>query len=192
MDTSGAGPRKACGNGWATGFATRREAKSPKKAPTAAILDSQSIKTAGQGGGCGYDANKKIKGRKRHLLTDTLGWLLGVEITAASVQDRDGAKPLLRRAKAVFGRLSKVSADSGYAGKFVAGVKALRPHGKLHLDIVRSPNPVKGFARWVIERSFAWLTRCRRLLKDYERLITHSAAFTHLAFAVLMLRFLSR
>ncbi len=65
--------------------------------------------------------------------------------------------------------------------------KALRPHGKLHLDIVRSPNPVKGFAlqpcRWVIERSFAWLTRCRRLLKDYERLITHSAIFIHLAFA---------
>ena len=98
-----------------------------KKRPTAAILDSQSVKTAGQGGPCGYDANKKIKGRKRHLLTDTLGWLLGVEITAASVQDRDGAKPLLRRAKLAFGRLSKVWADSGYAGKFVHLGQATAP-----------------------------------------------------------------
>ena len=75
-------------------------------------------------------------------------------------------------------------------------VKQLRPRGKLHLDIVRSPKPTKGFAvqprRWVIERSFAWLTRCRRLVKDYERLRTHSAAFIHLAFTGLMLRFLTR
>jgi putative transposase len=167
-----------------------------KKAPTAAILDSQSVKTAGQGGACGYDANKKIKGRKRHLLTDTPGWLLGVEITAASVQDRDGAKPLLRRATLAFGRLSKVWADSGYAGKFVAWVKQLRPHGRLHLEVVRSPKPAKGFAvqprRWVIERSFAWLTKCRRLVKDYERLLSHSAAFIHLAFTGLMLRSLTR
>lgn len=167
-----------------------------KKAPTAAILDSQSVKTAGQGGPCGYDANKKIKGRKRHLLTDTQGWLLGVEITAASVQDREGAKPLLRRAKVAFGRLAKVWADSGYSGQFVRWVKQLRPHGRLHLEVVRSPKPTQGFAvqprRWVIERSFAWLTKCRRLVKDYERLLAHSAAFIHLAFTGLMLRSLAR
>lgn len=167
-----------------------------KKAPPAAILDSQSVKTSGQGGPCGSDANKKIKGRKRHLLTDTLGWLLGVEITAANVQDRAGAKPRLRRAKVAFGRLAKVWADSGYAGKFVPWVKRLRPHGKLHLEIVRSPKPTRGFAvqprRWVIERSFAWLTKGRRLVKDYERLASHSAAFIHLAFSGLMLRSLCR
>jgi putative transposase len=172
--------------------ARRRE----KKAPTAAILDSQSVKTAGQGGPCGYDANKKIKGRKRHLLTDTLGWLLGVEITAADVQDREGAKPLLRRAKSSFGRLAKIWADSGYAGKFVAWVKCLRPCGRLHLEVVRNRKPTTGFAvqprRWVVERSFAWLTKCRRLVKDYERLLTHSAAFIHLAFTGLMVRFLTR
>ena len=196
MDTSGVGQRKACGNGLASGCATRRVPKPRKKAPAAAIPDSQSVKTSGQGGPCGYDASKKIKGRKRHLLTDTLGWLLGVEITAANVQDRDGAKPLLRRAKVAFGRLAKVWADSGYSGKFVHRVKPLRPHGKLHLEIVRSPKPTKGFTvqprRWVIESSFAWLTKCRRLVKDYERLTSHSAAFIHPAFSGLMLRFLSR
>jgi transposase len=167
-----------------------------KKAPTAAILDSQSVKTAGQGGPCGYDANKKIKGRKRHLLTDTLGWLLGLDVSAADVQDRAGAKPVMREAAVQFGRLAKTWADSGYAGQFAAWVKALRPHGRLHLDIVRGLRGQKGFLvqprRWVIERSFAWLTRCKRLVKDYERLIPHSKAFIFLAFSSLMLRFLTR
>ena len=154
------------------------------------------MKTAGQGGPCGYDANKKIKGRKRHLLTDTLGWLLGLQISAADVQDRDGAKPLMREAAVQFGRLAKTWADAGYAGKFAAWVKALRPRGKLHIEIVRGISGQKGFLvqprRWVIERSFAWLTRCKRLVKDYERLLSHSAAFIHLAFSGLMLRFLTR
>jgi len=159
-----------------------------KKAPTTAILDSQSVKTSGQGGPCGYDANKKITGRKPHLLTDTPGWHLGAENTAANVQDRDGAKPLLRRATVAFGSLAKVWADSGYSGRFVTWVKQLRSHGRLHLEIVRSPKPTKGFAiqarRWVIERSFASLTKCR--------LLSHSAAFIHLAFSGLIPRFLSR
>lgn len=148
------------------------------------------------GGACGYDANKKIKGRKRHLLCDTLGWLLGLEITTADVQDRDAAKPLLRRASECFGRLSKVWADSGYRGKLLAWVRGLRPHGKLHLDIIGSLKPSKGFVvqpkRWIIERSFAWLTKCRRLVKDYEKLIPHSRAFVCLAFSRLMLAFLAR
>ena len=167
-----------------------------KKAPTAAILDRQSGRTAGQGGACGYAANRKIKGRKRHLLTATRGWLPGGEITAASVQDRAGAKPLLRRAARAFGRLSKVWAGAGDAGRFGAWVKQLRPHGRRHLEVVRSPKPAKGLAvqprRWVIERSCAWLTRCRRLVKDDERLPTHSAAFIHLAFTGLRLRSLTR
>ena len=93
------------------------------------------------------------------------------------------AKPLLRQAKLRFGRLAKIWADSGYSGKLIPWVKQLRPHGKLHLEIVRSPKPTKGFA---------WLTKCRRLVKDYERLITYSAAFIHLAFTGLMLRSLTR
>ena len=152
------------------------------------------MKTGDQGGPSGFDPNKRIKGRKRHLLCDTNGWLLALEITTANVQDPHGARPALQHASRNFGRLAKIWADYGYRGKLVPWVKSLRPHGRLHLEIVRSPVPKQGFVvqphRWIIERSFAWLTKCRRLVKDYERLITHSSAFIRLAFINLMSRFI--
>lgn len=136
-----------------------------------------------------------MKGRKRHLLCDTNGWLLALEITPANVQDPDGAVEVLRQANVSFGRLSKVWADYGYRGKLVPWFKSLRPYGKLHLEIVRSHVPKMGFVvqpyRWIVERSFAWLTKCRRLVKDYERNISHSAGFIRLAFIRLMSLFIT-
>lgn len=165
-----------------------------KAAPTAAILDSQTVKTGDHGGPSGFDPHKRIKGRKRHLLCNTNGWLMALAITPANVQDPEGARPALREAHIAFGRLAKIWADYGYRGKLVPWVKALRPHGKLHLEIVRSPAPKAGFTvqplRWIVERSFAWLTKWRRLVKDYERLISHSSAFIRLAFIALMSRFI--
>ena len=125
-----------------------------KPSPTAAILDRQSVKGAGQGGeAIGDDAGKRVGGRKRHLLTDTLGLLLGGGVTSASVQDRDGAAALLASLSLLFGRRQVIWADGGDAGALVAWVKALRPFGKLHLDIVRRRADAKGFQlvrqRWI-------------------------------------------
>ena len=135
-----------------------RVADGRKPSPTAAILESQSLKAAGQGGeAIGYDAGKKIGGRKRHILVDVPGMVLGVCVTSASVQDRDGALTLLSSLDLLFGRRQIIWADSGYAGALVVWVKGLRPFGKLHLDIVRRSSNAKGFQlvrkRWVVERT---------------------------------------
>ena len=135
-----------------------RVADGRKPSPTAAILDSQSVKGAEQGGeAIGYDAGKKIGGRKRHILVDTLGMLLGVCVSSASVQDRDGAVHLLAGLYLLFGRLQTIWADGGYAGTLVAWVKGLRPFGRLHLEIVRRSDDAKGFQlvrkRWIVERT---------------------------------------
>ena len=170
-----------------------RVAEGRKPSPTAAILDSQSVKAAEQGGDAiGYDAGKKIGGRKRHLLVDTLGMILGVCVTSASVQDRDGAVPLLSSLYLLFGRLQIIWADSGYAGALVAWVKALRPFGRLRLDIVRRSDDAKGFQlvrkRWIVERTFAWLYKSRRLSRDYERRVDHSESHIYVCMCRLMLR----
>ena len=170
-----------------------RVADGRKPSPTAAILDSQSVKGAEQGGDAiGYDAGKKIGGRKRHLLVDTLGLLLGVGVTSASVQDRDGAVTLLSSLYLLFGRLQIIWADSGYAGALVAWVKGLRPFGKLHLDIVRRSDDAEGFQlvrkRWIVERTFAWLYKSRRLSRDYERRIDHSESHIYVCMCRLMLK----
>jgi len=167
-----------------------------KVAPTAAIIDSQSVKTPDQAGLRGYDANKKIKGRKRHIAVDTQGLLLGIHVTAADVQDRDGAKPLLRRVVALFCRLQIIWADAGYLGAFVQWVKQLRPYGKLHLDVVRRCEGTKGFKvvrrRWIVERTFAWFMKSRRLVRDYEVRTDHSEAMARLCMIRIMVRRLAK
>ena len=145
---------------------------------------------------CGYDAGKKIKGRKRHALTDTNGLLLGVLVTPASVQDRDGAKLLLCLFCHRFMGLLMIFADGGYAGKleqFVHHMGQLFGHGlNFALGIIKKLEDQKGFIvlprRWVIERSFGWLVKQRRLTRDHEKNPRHHEAFVYLAFIGVMTR----
>jgi putative transposase len=167
-----------------------------KPTPTAAILDSQSVKTADQSGPSGYDAGKKIKGRKRHLMVDTLGLVLGVVVTSAAVQDRDGAVRLLADRFLDFWRLIVIWADAAYSGLFVDWVKGLRPHGRLHVEIVSKLADQKGFQvhrkRWIVERTFAWLYKWRRLRCDYEQQVRYSQALIQVAAIGIMLNRLTR
>jgi transposase len=148
-------------------------------APSAAIIDSASIKAAETVGKSsrGYDAGKKINGRKRHIAVDTLGLLLCVLVTAASVQDRDGARPLLEQLAATCRRIRLVWADGGYAGKLLDWA---RTGLQIMLQIVKRSDTATGFVvlprRWVVERTLAWIAGHRRCVRDYERLPTHHEA----------------
>ena len=169
-----------------------RKTEGRQVAPTAAIIDSQSVKTPDQAGERGYDAGKKIKGRKRHLAVDSLGLILGLMITPAAVQDRDAAKPFIHGLLSMFGRLQIIWADGGYLGKLVQWVKQQRPYGKLKLEIVRRCDRAKGFQvlpkRWIVERTFGWFFKSRRLCRDYEVRTDHSEAMIRICMIRLMLR----
>jgi len=144
----------------------------------------------------GFDTYKRIKGRKRHIFVDTLGLILTVVVTAANVQDRDGAKLLLEGLRQQFSRLRRIWADGAYGGDLIAWVWALRPRRKVCLEIVKRPTGVKGFQllpwRWIVERTFGWLGRYRRLSKDYEYLTQTSEAMIRVAMIHLMVRRLAR
>ena len=159
------------------------------KHPTAGCMDSQSVKTTQMRGVRGYDAGKKVNGRKRHILVDTLGLLLAVVVTSAALSDPAGAKLLLRRLGGGCKKLRRIWIDGTYRGHLVEWV-LLHFHFVLQ-PVVRSAGQ-KGFAvlprRWVVERTFAWVTQCRRLGKDYEVLPVCSEAMIYIAMTRLMLR----
>jgi putative transposase len=165
-----------------------RVKKGRHKHATAGAIDSQSVKTTAVAGIRGFDAGKKITGIKRHILVDTMGLLIFVLVTAASVQDRDGAKLLLKRLGGNAKKLRKIWVDGGYRGKLLEWVKA---RFKFVFEVVLRSDKQKGFEvlprRWVVERTFAWLNNYRRLSKDYERLTETGEAFIQIAMMRLML-----
>ena len=176
-----------------------REQVSREASPTVAIVDAQSVKSAEKGGAHidphGYDAGKKIKGKKRHVLVDTRGLMLHSIVTAADIQDRDGAASLLGTLFGLYPFLLKLYADGGYQGpEFRRSLKTVL--SKVNVEIVKRADQVKGFVvlpkRWVVERTLAWLNRCRRLAKDWENLNHKARAFLLMASFRLMVRRLCR
>ncbi len=138
----------------------------------------------------GFDAGKKVKGRKRHILVDTLGLLLSVVVHPADVQDRDGARQVLRTARRLFPFIDRIFADAGYQGPKMA--KAVADTGCWTIEIVKRSDVANGFEvlpkRWIVERTFAWISRCRRLTRDFERYARTTIAFIRLAMIRIMLR----
>jgi transposase len=167
-----------------------REAAGRNASPSAGVIDSQSVKTTESGGPRGYDAGKKIKGRKRHLLTDTIGLPVAMIVHPADVQDRDGAPDLLASVRDAFPWLRHVFADGGYAGDKLKD--ALADLGDWTIEIVKRSDSAQGFVllprRWVVERTLAWLNRNRRLAKDVEATIESSVTWLYIASVKLMSR----
>lgn len=162
--------------------------------PTAGIIDSQSVKTTESGGPRGFDAGKKTKGRKRHILTDTDGNLLALVTHTADIQDRDGAPTVIVQACESFPTLSHVFADGGYAeDKLKDALAAVEGPS---IEVVKRPPGVTRFVviarRWVVERTFAWLGRCRRLAKDWEASIASADAWVLIAAIRRSARYIAR
>jgi len=171
--------------------AQARAAAGKRSRPTAAILDSQTVRSADHAGHTGYDAAKKTKGRKRHLLVDTLGLILGIAVTPANTPERAGAQVLLARVLRWLTWLRLLWVDGGYSGpEFARWVRTHRP--KLVVEVVARLSQTKGFKilrrRWIVERTFGWLMKQRRLVRDYEVTNASAEAWVYIAMIRILLR----
>jgi len=162
--------------------------------PSAGVIDSQSAKTTESGGPRGFDSAKRVRGRKRHMVTDTQGFLLAVLVHAANIQDNHGAVPLLASLRQTFPKLRHIFADRVYRGDQLRN--AIAAFGRWMIEIVTRSEKVGTFKpepkRWVIERTFAWFGRNRRLAKDFERTIASAEAWFLIASVRLLSRRLAR
>lgn len=171
-----------------------REQDGREASPSAGSIDAQSAKSAERGGRridpVGYDAGKKVKGRKRHLVVDTSGNLLKALVLPADIQDREGARLLLKEVKRVYIWLRKLWADAGYKGKDF--IRQIKKATNLMIEVVERAQAATGFVvlarRWVVERTLSWLSRNRRLAKDYENLMETATVYLYCASIRLMLR----
>ena len=168
-----------------------RESAGKRCRPTAAALDSQTVRSAAHGGAVGYDPGKRTKGRKRFLLVDTLGMILGAVVVPANETERAGAKVLLKPLLDWFPWLRKIWVDSGYSGPdFASWVREQRPN--LEVEVIKRSDDLRGFhvlpKRWIVKRTFAWLVQNRRLARDYEQSESSATGLIYVALIRLMVR----